>query len=465
MTTKRFRQLVVSAMLVLTAGAPAFAKDLGDILLKKGLITEEELKQAREEEKQKSAAEESKRDAVAAKVPQWLDRITLFADLRTRYEGFEGNGLHGRNRFRLRARPGLTAKISDEVSGTVRLASGNSDDPISTNQSFERTFTRKPINLDQAYLTLRPGKTFGLEPGLIEINAGKFGINAYRASELIWDDDLSPEGASETFTLLNEREGFLRNVKLTGFQWVMDEITAGSDPGMYGGQVVANTAFTELVQWNLGFADYNYQHLNGVARKFLNAFNDPPTNSKANSSFNGQLANSNDVVKDANGKILGYTSGYNIVNGTTELLFTNPLGIGLPVGFFGDVAYNTQADGKNVGANVGVGIGKAGRDYYHNGLKNPGDWGASYTYGWVEKDAVLSLFSYSDVDYVQAKATQKGSTNLISHILRFDYQLLPNLQLTAKEHIINALDRKASNAKLTGNPSLFRTQIDAVLKF
>ena len=32
----------------------------GDILLKKGLITEEELKQAREEDKQKSAAAESK---------------------------------------------------------------------------------------------------------------------------------------------------------------------------------------------------------------------------------------------------------------------------------------------------------------------------------------------------------------------------------------------------------------------
>src|SRR6266481_5217985 len=96
---------VFGACLVLTmvAGA-APAKDLGDILLKKGLITEEELKQAREEEKQKSAAEESRRDAIVAKLPKWLEMITPFGDLRTRYEGFYADNLHARTRYRLRAR-------------------------------------------------------------------------------------------------------------------------------------------------------------------------------------------------------------------------------------------------------------------------------------------------------------------------------------------------------------------------
>ena len=46
----------------------------------------------------------------------------------------------------------------------------------------------------------------------------------------------------------------------------------------------------------------------------------------------------------------------------------------------GDVAYNTQADGKNVGVYVGFGIGKAGKDWYHDALKNAGDWGVAYTY-------------------------------------------------------------------------------------
>jgi hypothetical protein len=95
----------------------------------------------------------------------------------------------------------------------------------------------------------------------------------------------------------------------------------------------------------------------------------------------------------------------------------------------------------------------------------PGDWGVSYTYAWVEQDAVLSAFSYSDIDYVQSGGTQKGSTNVTAHIVRGDYMLFPNLQLTAKVHFINVLDRSSSNAALVGNPTLFRTQLDATLKF
>ena len=42
-------------------------------------------------------------------------------------------------------------------------------------------------------------------------------------------------------------------------------------------------------------------------------------------------------------------------------------------------------------------------------------------------------FSLSDLDYVQNKATQKGATNAAAHILRLDYELLSNFQLTAKD--------------------------------
>src|SRR5437867_4192561 len=126
--------IVVLSMLAVAA----HAKDLGDILLKKGLITEDELKQAREEEKQKAAAEESRRDWILAKLPKWLDIITPFGDLRTRYEGFYANELHARTRFRLRARVGLNIAPSDEISATFRMASGNPDDPIATNQDFNK---------------------------------------------------------------------------------------------------------------------------------------------------------------------------------------------------------------------------------------------------------------------------------------------------------------------------------------
>jgi len=443
--------------LLICTGA-AHAKDLGEILVEKGLITREELSQAKEEEKQKAAAEESRREAVAAKIPKWLEMITPFGDVRVRHEGFYENDMTARNRERFRARVGLTANVSKEIAAMVRLATGDSNDPISTNQSFQSTFTRKSINLDQAYLTFKPGNTFHLEPGLFTLVAGKFGVNAYRTSELLWDDDLSPEGATETLTLVERKQGWLRGLKVNALQWVVNEVSDGADPWMAGGQVVGDVGLGTFANWTLSLADFSYQNTNQVARAALAGGTSP----------NSSLANSNDIVTITTGtskKPVAYRYGFNIINVATELNFPDPFGLGIPAGVFGDLAYNTQADNRNVGFYAGVGIGKAGKDWYHNSMKNPGDWGASYTFARVEKDAVLSLFSYSDIDYVQPKATQKGSTNVVAHMIRFDYQLLPNLQLTAKAHFINALDRQISNASLAGNATLVRTQLDAVVKF
>lgn len=456
----------VVALATLVTRDTARAKDLGDILVQKGLITPDELRQAREEEKQKAAAEESRREAITAKLPKWLEVIQPFGDLRTRYEGFYERELVARNRFRMRARFGLNANVSDEIAATVRLVSGNPDDPISANQDFTRTFTKKPVNFDQAYLVLRPGKSFHIEPGWVTITGGKFGVNAYRASELVFDDDLAPEGATETLNLIESRSDVVRGLRVNGFQWIIDEIANSDDPWMAGGQIVTDLAplGDDSMKMTFSFADYHYENLNNVARKFLNRFNDPPTNSVPNPNFNSQLANSNRVDHFSNGAISGFDSGFNIVNATAEANFLTIPNVGSG-GLFGDFAYNTQADGKNVGFYVGAGIGKAGRDWYHDGLKNQWDWGMSYTYAWVEQDAVLSMFSYSDIDYVQTHATQKGSSNVTAHIIRVDYMLLPNLQLTAKAHFINALDKSSANVKLEGNPTLVRTQLDATLKF
>lgn len=448
---------LAAALAMLAVADVSRAKDLGDILVQKGLITPEELKQAREEEKQKTAAEESRRDAIVAKLPKWLEMIQPFGDLRARYEGFYENSLVARNRFRYRARLGLNVNPSDEIGATFRIVSGDANDPISSNQTLTGTFTKKPVNFDEAYLTFRPGKTFHLEPGLFTLYAGKFAASnvTYRVSELVWDDDLAPEGATETFALVDRRDGFLRGLKINAFQWIIDEVSNGVDPNMVGGQIVGDMAFSDTAKLTAAFGDYSFQSVNEVARKYLE---------KTSSSFNSSLANSDRLSHFSDGKISAFKSGFNIVNPNAELNFTN-----LPIvggaGIFGDLVYNTEADGKNLGIAIGGGIGKVGRDWYHASLRNQGDWALSYTFEWVEQDAVFSMFSFSDLDYVQSSATQKGSSNMQANIIHLDYLLLPSLQLTAKALVINVLDRASSNAKLEGNATLLRTQLDATLKF
>jgi putative porin len=489
---------VVLVGLVLCASA-AHAADLGDILLKKGLITPEELRQAREEEQQKAKAEESRREAILAKLPKWLDYITPFGDVRTRYEGFYENDLTARNRFRMRARVGLNANVTDELSATVRLASGNPNNPISTNQDFTNTFDPWPVNLDWAYMTVKPGKTFGIEPGWFTLIAGKFAASTavYRTSELVWDEDLSPEGAAEALNLLQGREGFFRTVKLNSVQWVVDEVAAASDPWMFGGQLVTEMApplLDNSVTWTFAVADYSYQGVNEVASKYLSPFTgtaDPVTGFPSNSSQNTQLANSNTVTlsaPDAKGqrKVTGFAEGFNILDVSTELNFVDPFGLGIPAGVFGDLAYNSKADSRNTGFYVGAGIGQAGKDWYNDKLSNPGDWGASYTFAWVEKDAVFSMFSLSDINWYRSwtnsstkNGGQIGSSNVIASIPRLDYMLFQNFQLTAKALIINPLDRGIATTPFgtalsnsatplgpaVGDSTLVHVQFDAVLRF
>jgi hypothetical protein len=84
----------------------------------------------------------------------------------------------------------------------------------------------------------------------------------------------------------------------------------------------------------------------------------------------------------------------------------------------------------------------------------------------------VAPFTYDDDFYYthgQARAPI-GGTNIGAHIVRFDYSPLDHLQLTLKSHIINALDDHLDSSTTAfspykGNPTLVRTQLDAMLKF
>ena len=464
-------QATAKRWLVAIAGATAMAspawaaRDMCRILKDKGILDDLEYNECQAaQEKEEVKAETKTTDTLKAKLPAWLDKITPIGDVRFRQEGFYEEGANANNRFRIRARVGLAVKLSEELESAFRIATGNPNDPISTNQTLSNTFDPTDINLNWAYITIKPGKTFGIRPGLFSITGGRFENPAYRVSELVWDDDLTPEGGTQTVTFYESKEGFFRNARLNVFEYTVDQISSASDPWMFGGQGVVDTAFGSTANWTVAFADYSWQDMNAVAKKYLNA---------SSSDYNKQLANSNSVVKDANGNIIAYEYGFNLVNVSTELNFPNPVGLGIPAGLFGELVNNTQADTRNTGFALGAGIGRARKGYYTNRLRERGDWGASYTYEWVEKDATFSMFSYSDINYDQSNASQKGSTNVTAHILRGDYMLLNNLQLTAKFHFINALDLQDSVAynpsnpskSLSGNPTLTRMQLDAVLRF
>jgi hypothetical protein len=384
-----------------------------------------------------------KEKKATAALPDWVNKFTPFGDIRIRQEGFYNQGkssvpgstrVHARNRTRYRWRLGLKYVYSDELGATIRLASGNPDDPISTNETLEGNFSRKNVNLDWAYLTVTPGKSFNMRPGLLTINAGKFPNPMFRVGELVFDEDLSPEGFNETVALLDKPCGPLDQVKLHAQQWSFEETANEQDGWMFGGQINP-TAHVGNVVLEGGVGQYWWLSPDSIA-----------TTANTNSTIRGLLTNSLSTVIDDDGDtvITGFAGGFNQTNLTLAATVPDVIG-SMPLKAFGDFVYNWEApDDASHGFQTGVRLGNP---------KDAGDWAAGLLYEYIERDAVLSTFSWSDFG--------NGGTNQEGPVLQLDYQLFKPLTLTARGYFTRLIDEPAD----FHNRTQVRLQLDALLRF
>lgn len=131
------------------------------LLIKKGIITQEEVDGLKAEikksgEKGAGSTEEAMKEHV--KKSSWSEKIKVKGDLRFRNDYQRPCSGTYVNRQRIRARVGLEAKILDNLEGGIGLATGGTSDTSgrSTNQSLQRAFSIKAFDLDMAYLTWKP---------------------------------------------------------------------------------------------------------------------------------------------------------------------------------------------------------------------------------------------------------------------------------------------------------------------
>ncbi len=459
--------LAGAAMLGLSATARAAdtTRELITILRAKGELSDEQyqalLAQIEEDDKAKAATGAGK------KWPSWLDRFSLFGDMRVRGEGFFQNDVTARDRFRIRARLGLNAKASDEIDATVRLATGDLADPISTNQTMSDLFTRKPISLEQAFLTVKPFTTFGWERPYLAVVAGKFPLAgvlvqagdsskkiadkkfdpAYRpaaimGSELVFDDDLTPEGFSENVAIVDSPTGLVRKLGLTANQWSLKELSSGADAWIFGGQATADLAVGSSIKLTFAFADHYVSQANRIATE-------ANTSSAIFISNNvvlkdGTTAGGTQVKPKAENPIVRFTGGFNMIN--PSLAATIDTGLASwPVSVMADYVVNTEAkDGDDTGYAFGAGIGQT---------KNPGDLAFSVAYEHLETDAVVSAFSGSDMG--------KGGTNVEGPYVKIEWMPLNQLTLSGKNYFVKLIDAPTGKP----NDTLYRLQVDAQYKF
>ncbi len=373
------------------------------------------------------AKKDSSSAPAAEKKSSWTDKVTLFGDFRYRHEAISEphreTARPDRERERIRARLGLKARVNDEVDLTFRIATGNTTDPVSTNQTLGGNFTKKAVVLDQAFFDYHPDalREAGVPTHLL---GGKMPTPfiAPGGSDLLWDGDLTPEGgALKLAPRLGDAAELL--VNLGGF--VVNEVhdpastENNEDPGLFGAQAALKLKFDEkgTTYAMVGAGYFNYTHAEGKT------------------TFGGAFGNTLDGTL--------YEYGYREQEGFVEVGF--PV-LDVPVTLYGDYVRNLDAGDEDTGYLVGVNVGRAREQW---------DWSVGYNYRALEKDAVLGAFTDSD--------SGGGGTDHKGHKFGAQLMVLKNVTVGATCFIdkVNISDDDATDR----NADYHRLQLDVMFKF
>lgn len=357
--------LGVVALCLLSKSALAGEMDLLlQKLVEKGVLSAGEAQQIATETR-----EQVKKETAQGKnesLPQWIQTTKLKGDFRLRYQYDHSTGTSlYRNRGRIRLRLGVESKPNDKLLVGVGLATGLSDGSTdaarSTNVTFEKGFSKKPIALDYAFAQYMPFKE-------VTIIGGKMKNPFWEPGDLIWDTDINPEGGAVQLTKkLNNKVSLFSN--LSAFV-VGEDGTSNDDPMLSVFQGGAKVDITEKVALKTAFSYY------------------------MSSNFRGATLSGTTGTNTLAGGKLAYK--YDFVSPAMELSFKDPfknLGIDLLdvpyLSFFGEYVNNTAVKKNQSGQMVGLRFGMEKISAWK-------DWQFMYNYARLEKDAVPDILPDSD---------------------------------------------------------------------
>jgi hypothetical protein len=391
-----------------------------------------------------------------------MGHLKMSGDLRLRFESFWGGNKvnvaapQDRYRERYRLRFNVNSKIDNDFAVGLTLSSGDVGDPISTNSTEAGFFTRKPINIDKAFGTYTP---HGLKP--FSVTAGKFGYTWLR-TELVWDNDLNPEGASEQLAW-NWKGKIINHFAIIGIQSPFLEVSGGADSYMTGGQIQTGWDLGKKLKLTADVSYYDFANADTIAQNQFNGSNGFASSGTATTGGGtfgfGGSANTN--VTGLIGTKLFYASKFGIVDAIARL----DIDTGLkrwPIYLLGDFADNTRACSNlsrfaAAAAVVPTCDPHARHAYWGEAqfgqTKNKGDMRLGYTFMRIERDAVVAAFNFSDL---------RQPTNVLEHRIEAFYQLYPHMQVGAT----GLIGRQIVNPSATPEERwLKRWQFDTIYSF
>ncbi len=310
----------------------------------------------------------------------WAEKVKMGGDFRFRHEYKDVDGAKERNRQRIRLRLKLEGKVNDAVKIKTRFASG-SDDPVSTNQSLDGGFSSKNFMLDQAYFEWKAADGLKVLGGKMSNPfANNLNQNIHKLG-LVWDGDLTPEGAVLRF------EGDMEGVKPyanAGYFWVEEDGSGSDDIFLYGGNLGCAIEMGEMGAC-VGVSYYMYDELKGM---------DPIAGEKAGNTMDVTI-----TMEEEDGEMVEvsgdptYANDFNIFEAYADV--SMKMG-DVKLNVLGDYTLNTEADNDDTAYCVGLKIsGKA-----------PRKWSVQYNYRDVDANAVVGALN--DSDFAGGNTDAKG---------------------------------------------------------
>jgi polyhydroxyalkanoate synthesis regulator phasin len=382
-------------------------------------------------------------------VPEWVDRLKWSGDFRLRGQGnyyangnapgidfaFEPYGLGSitdpintqtdNQLWLLRARLALAAKVTDSVSAGFRITTGNTTNPVSTNQTMGNDYNKYSLVLDRAFVKAQPWDWLTVWGGRMP--------NPFFSTDLVWDDDLNFDGVAATFTPWSRSDSDAKPFFTVGafpLQDVQSSSTnLATDKWLYAAQAGLDWKMDADTRWHFGLAYYDYQNIAAIAA---------PTSLAVPYDYAGsvlvakQKGNTRFLVapnSSTDPNLFGLAADYSLVNltATVDLAQFEPVHVILD----GDVVKNVGYDAAKVNSLLVSGPQAARTLGWQTKvtvgwplIQNQGDWQASLGYRYLERDAVLDAFADSDF--------RLGGTNSKGFFIGGQYGIDRNTWLTAR---------------------------------
>lgn len=264
-------------------------------------------------------------------------------------------------RARLRAAYAMTNWLT--VGG--QLATGDSDDPNSTDVTLGNFDDDLDVNLDQIYARLAYGD--------LQVFGGKI-RQPFVRTELVWDGDVSPEGVGASY-----RHTFGKTMlRANALYFLVDEAVAGRDSKMLGGQLAVEASPTHSIRVELAAAylDYSLRSIAGADA--------------------GDIRNNR--FRDGR-----YLSDFNLLDLIGAATFSG-FGERWPVRIVADYVRNF---GATVSDDSGLGL-----DLLVGRISRTKDWRFGYGYAQAGVDAVFDAFAQDNIAF---------GSNYVQHTLSVDY--------------------------------------------